>query len=52
MFVVAALAALSSALVVGALSAFGSGHGHGNGHELTTGEDNPHFGTESEHLAP
>jgi hypothetical protein len=33
MFVVAAFAALSTALVVGALSAFGSGHGHGNGHD-------------------
>jgi hypothetical protein len=32
MFVVAALAALSTVLVVGALSAFGHGHGHGNGH--------------------
>jgi hypothetical protein len=31
-FVAAAFAALSTALVVGALSAFGSGHGHGKGH--------------------
>jgi ubiquinol-cytochrome c reductase cytochrome b subunit len=28
------------------------GDGHGDGHELTTGEESPHFGTESEHLAP
>jgi ubiquinol-cytochrome c reductase cytochrome b subunit len=31
----------------------GHGDGHGDGHELTTGEEEgPHFGTESEHLAP
>jgi hypothetical protein len=33
-FVVAAVAALSAALVVGALSAFGSGHGKGHGGQL------------------
>lgn len=32
-FVVAALAALTTALAIGALSAFGSGHGHGKGHD-------------------